>query len=505
MHPKDHIKVLGVILDSRLKYREHIARAASKGLNAAMELKRLKGLSAATSRQLFTATVAPVVDYASNVWMHACRKKLAGPVNRIQKAGAQAIVGTFFSAATSVVEAEAHIPSVHERHWRRAIKLWIDIHTLPDTNPLRRATDRIQRFYPAHRSPFHQVSRRMKDLSLNEIETIEPFALTPWDERVSTLSDDSVEGKAPAGWNIRLAVSSSARNGVVGVGGAMQGPLATQERTTQLTFSFTIGPRTEQSPYSGQLAAIEYGLRRLPPTRNRMVVVTTNSKAVMLTLKNPKRKSGQEHVKHIYENIARLRERGNKVLIVWTPACTENGLISRAKHEAREASREGTAPRGRFPMMLSTVSNMERRKLRGERCIAENVGEYSKAVDAALPGKHTRQLYDKLSWEERSALAQLRTDMSKLNNSLYRIKATASDICACGRERETVAHFLFRCNRWAQHRTEMLNCTDTKRGNTSFFLGGKEPSDKSNWEPDMKAVQATIRFVTATGRFSKSA
>jgi hypothetical protein len=56
--PRDHVKILGVLMDTRLKYKEHIARAASKGLEAAMELRRLRGLSPATARQLFTSTVA---------------------------------------------------------------------------------------------------------------------------------------------------------------------------------------------------------------------------------------------------------------------------------------------------------------------------------------------------------------------------------------------------------------------------------------------------------------
>jgi hypothetical protein len=39
VEPKDHVKILGVLMDVRLKYKEHIARAASKGLEAAMELQ----------------------------------------------------------------------------------------------------------------------------------------------------------------------------------------------------------------------------------------------------------------------------------------------------------------------------------------------------------------------------------------------------------------------------------------------------------------------------------
>ncbi|CRL30066.1 unnamed protein product [Penicillium camemberti] len=70
-------------MDTRLKYKEHIIRAASKGLEAAMELRRLWGLTPAVARQLFTSTVAPVVDYASNVWMYAYKDKAIGPINRV--------------------------------------------------------------------------------------------------------------------------------------------------------------------------------------------------------------------------------------------------------------------------------------------------------------------------------------------------------------------------------------------------------------------------------------
>ncbi|KAL2125755.1 hypothetical protein VTI74DRAFT_2849 [Chaetomium olivicolor] len=47
-----------------------------------MQLKRLRGLSPHTARQLFTTMVALAVDYASNVWMHECNWKAMPAVNR---------------------------------------------------------------------------------------------------------------------------------------------------------------------------------------------------------------------------------------------------------------------------------------------------------------------------------------------------------------------------------------------------------------------------------------
>ena len=54
-------------MDLELQYRSHIADIAAKGLNAALALKRLKAIPPASARQLFNATVVPIVDYASNV------------------------------------------------------------------------------------------------------------------------------------------------------------------------------------------------------------------------------------------------------------------------------------------------------------------------------------------------------------------------------------------------------------------------------------------------------
>ncbi|OAQ57981.1 reverse transcriptase [Purpureocillium lilacinum] len=107
--PTSSAKILGVIMDSELRYKEHMARAAAKGLSAAMDLRRLRMASPRMARQLFVATVAPTVDYASNVWSHTCGLREAAWLDKAQRVGAQAITGTFRTVATAVAEAEASI------------------------------------------------------------------------------------------------------------------------------------------------------------------------------------------------------------------------------------------------------------------------------------------------------------------------------------------------------------------------------------------------------------
>jgi hypothetical protein len=208
-------------MDTRLKYKTHIARAASKGLEAAIELKQLRGLSPSTARQLFTSTIAPVVDYASNIWMHAFKDKASGPINQVQQVGAQAIVGTFLTIATSVAEAEAHITSAQSRFWKQVVKMWMDIHTLPETNPLRRNTDHIRKFQRFHCSLLYQVVDILKNIKIEILETINLFILAPWEEQLQTKIGETLESQTEAGGSMQITVSSSAWNEVVGFGGVI--------------------------------------------------------------------------------------------------------------------------------------------------------------------------------------------------------------------------------------------------------------------------------------------
>ena len=124
-------------------------------------------------------------------------------------------------------------------------------------------------------------------------------------------------------------------------------------------------------------------------------------------------------------------------------------------------------------------------------------------MDAALPGKHTRSLYDGLKRSEASTLAQLRTGMARLNGYLHRIGAAESNICPCGVAKETVKHFIFLCSKWDSHRRQLLRQIGNITGFISTALGGKAESDPQTWKPDLNIVRTTIAYALATGRLSQ--
>jgi hypothetical protein len=220
----------------------------------------------------------------------------------------------------------------------------------------------------------------------------------------------------------------------------------------------------------------------------------------MLTILQPRQPAGQEYIRCTYDAIETLKERGNKISIRWLPSDDENELLHRAKEEARRMTKEGSVPQAQFPATRSTTLNLAKSSLPANNTLPEKVGKFSKRIDKALPGKHTKKLYDSLTRREASVLAQMRTGMARLNTYLHRIRAAASVQYACRCAPETIEHFLFTCIRWTAQRMILLQAINTYMGNLSYFLRGKAVTDGEDWTPDLRAVKAAIKFAITTGR-----
>ena len=176
------MKILGVIMDLQLRFKTHIKKTSSKGLKAALALKRMHALTSASARQLFNATVAPVVDYASAIWMHAVGPATTKTIRQIQKLGGQTITEAFSSVACAIAEAEAYIRPVKARQWDKALKLLIDLFTLPAQHPLSRlATRPCSKF----KSPLQRISEGFQGIRQAELEKIEPYVIAPWEPKIT--------------------------------------------------------------------------------------------------------------------------------------------------------------------------------------------------------------------------------------------------------------------------------------------------------------------------------
>jgi hypothetical protein len=504
MLPTPQAKILGVVMDSALRYRTHISRIATKGLKAALALKRLRMLSPRSARQLFNATVAPVLDYASNVWMHAVNESAMAVLGRAQKIGACAITGAFHTVALAVAEAEAYVRPIYQRHFDKATKLYIAIRTFPETHPLRKLQMRIFRRFT---SPLQRIAQSHQPLP--KLETIQPFSIPPWSKRIdATIQPDRQEAArmAAAAQGILVATSASEKKGIVRAGGVICDTTNTRppDKPPMATYTVTLGTRDRFNIYFAEIIAVAKALQNLStlpsPLTNRTITILSSNLSLLQVIRNPTQQSGQSYLCQIYTATHRLAEAGNLVLAMWTPAHEDISLMEKAKATARQAVNPPTQMEDTTPSAMATVLSLAKNDLRLKPI--EKVGVYTKKFDTALPGKHTSCLYNAFKRTEAATLAQLRTGMSRLNAYLYRINATESDLCACGQAKETVDHFLFRCTQWNEQRRVLLRHNTTRSGSLSFFLGGKAASDPESWKPNLPAVRATVQYAIATGRLA---
>ncbi|KAH7460569.1 hypothetical protein FOMA001_g19559 [Fusarium oxysporum f. sp. matthiolae] len=503
--PKRKAKILGVIMDAGLRFKKHMAEAATRGLTAAMCLRRLRMLSPRTARQLFTATVAPAMDYASVVWSHARNERALSWFNRAQKIGARAITGAFRTVATAVMEAEANIQTVCERHAQAGMRMYINIKTVPKTHPLAALKVSASRRYM---SPLKKLALAYEGSGTERMETIEAYAVPPWYNRVPLVCEADREAAKMAAKNVNdivIATSASDRGGLVGMGGIVAQRSPGQTDRIVARYSATLGSRDDQNPYTAELEAIAMALRCMPDgLQCRELTVLSSSQSSLKAIARPQQQSGQTSIRQIYEHIERLRKGNNRVKMIWVPSRDDDLSMSReAKRQAKKATRAGCTPQSLPYQARSTRLRLAVSQLHQQRKLPSNVGNYSKRIDRALPGKHTQALYDICKRREAGVLSQLRTGMAKINSYLNKIGAAESDMCECGYGPETMEHFLFRCTRWEVEREAMRRVGQNMMGNLSFFLGGKSASDGAKWRPNLEAVRATVKFAMATGRLSQ--
>ncbi|KAM5527229.1 hypothetical protein FOXYSP1_20498 [Fusarium oxysporum f. sp. phaseoli] len=439
------------------------------------------------------------MDYASVVWSHARNERALSWFNRAQKIGARAITGAFRTVATAVMEAEANIQTVCERHAQAGTRMYINIKTVPKTHPLAALKVSASRRYT---SPLKKLALAYEGSGTERMETIEAYAVPPWHNRVPLVCEADRGAAKIAAKNVNdivIATSASDRGGLVGMGGIVAQRSPGQTDRIVARYSATLGSRDDQNPYTAELEALAMALRCMPDgLQCRELTVLSSSQSSLKAIARPQQQSGQISIRQIYEHIERLRKGNNRVKMIWVPSrCDDLSMSREAKRQAKKATRAGCTPQSLPYQAHSTRLRLAVSQLHQQRKLPNNVGNYSKRIDRALPGKHTQALYDICKRREAGVLSQLRTGMARINSHLNKIGAAESDMCECGCGPETMEHFLFRCTRWEAEREAMRRVGQNMMGNLSFFLGGKSASDGAKWRPNLEAVRATVKFAMA--------
>src|SRR5438477_49296 len=363
------------------------------------------------------------------------------------------------------------------------------------------------------KSPLQKIAQTFEKLDLSKVETVTPFCIPPWQERpVVYIPEDRDKAAELAKNHAGLAVftDASSRNGLVGIGIAWA-------PDPNLVHSRTIGSDQDLNTYYAELFAIHEAIMGVKCTLDRLPIqpaaltIFSDCQAALRSLGRPAQQSGQSLIRKIANEINEISKR-HWIALQWVPGHAKVKGNEMANDMARLATRKGETLPPQTIRLRTTVFKDSLRVIKSHRSFDTRFGRATREMDKALPGKHTRTLYDRLNREEASILSQLRTANCRLNAYLARIGVVESNICSCGREAETVYHYLFRCNKWATFRDNMNRVAGDRAGDLSYFLGGWSgkksvngnyiDGDMQRWKPNMDAIKATIAFAKATCRLS---
>src|SRR6266487_5746908 len=115
---KSIVKWLGIWLDSKLNFKEHVEKMVAQATRIFHQIKRLsnieRGLSFQAIRQLYIACIILIADYGVPIWWNN-QKSLLEKFQRLQNAVLRTILGAFKTSLIKVMEIEAAVSSPRVR------------------------------------------------------------------------------------------------------------------------------------------------------------------------------------------------------------------------------------------------------------------------------------------------------------------------------------------------------------------------------------------------------
>ena len=523
IQPSESAKYLGIIVDRRLAWSEHVEAAIAKGTAAMLAVGRLSrptfGLPHRYARQLFQAVVCPKLEYGLPVWYTpVCRTPgarrasgsvgIARRIGRVQRIAGLMITGAFKTTATVFLDFHSDLLPTELRLNRSIHRAAARLATLPVSHPLYPAIRRCSSSYPRfHRSPLHELFHSFPDLRL----------LRPVCDSPSPPSDRSLEvvvGTSKQQASAQMAAALASRDTVVFVHGCTSGnnmgaaAVAARRDGGRVSVRASLGLAGNRQVHDGALAALTLGLGAIMgcPRVTRACLLVPDRAAATALSTQPDHPLTRLFLTRLH-SITRRARSSLRVRVIWAPD-GHGGALEHARCQARDdAALAAEGYESPVSTILPAATLAALHSLGVQRAVllrryeefvqaqwktqweASPQGRrYQRAIDPAPPGGNAAKAYRGLSRRQCSILTQLRSGHVGLNCFLARIGAVDSPLCAVCRVPESVSHYLLTCRRYLAPRHTLRSAVSG-------------PLSLRSTLGNPKARTAVLDFVAATGRF----
>lgn len=512
IEPSATAKLLGVVCDQELRWKEHVQQAVNRATKVNIALAGLRHLRPGQMRQVYQACVTPIMDYASTVWHNPLKdKRHLRVLDTVQRSALIRILSAFRTVATATVEVETYTLPTHLRLKQRAQRVIVNLCTLPRDHPIQdvisRARRRRDNVGSQPRFPLAESMKTMRLEQLDGLETIDPKPMAPWKPpgflEIDIEPDrEKAKDKATAlqaSSNMVVFSDASGQNNQLGAATVILDHNKDVVESRQLS----IGSMANWSVYAAELIGIFYAIslvlkivssRPRTPTTSQQepATILCDSMSALQAIRNPGNKSGQRIIHANLQAAAELKARGIPLRLQWIPGhCDDPGNDAADKLARMAVGLDKMHP---FPRLVSQERASIRKQILKEwehewkTC---KKGSHLRRIDPKLPAIRTRRLYDSLPRNQAYLLTQLRTGHCWLAPYGKLHGHREDDKCECG-AKETVTHVLLDCSKLRIPRQKLRRELGEAFGDIPAMLGGKGETSH---------VKAVLDFAEASQRF----
>ena len=510
VEPKDTIKWLGIHIDNRLSFKEHIATRVSQARKAFYRLGRLanieRGLSPKAVRQLYLACVTSVADYGSQIYWKN-QSYATSLLQSLHNLACRKIIGVFRTSPSLPTSIESGLTSPAIRLNTNNRKYASRAHQLSSNHPIQKAitritnTDKASYKKPNQHRQLYTIVKSIPERDNNSVEKIIPYRFRPWESLnyKVTVSKKSKEEEAIAhadyilsrsGDNFTAIYSDASQHDKgIGIGVGVVAYSSTHEET----FSQKTNIGCSQLVYNGELEGIAQAFEHAATVaqEGQEIYVYADNQAAIYRLNNLSDNPGQQWLLRCIRAAKRITTKKASIHLQWAPGHNDVKGNEKADTLAKEAAKERptTSTIASLAYLGTEINKIQK---------TEQLMEYKRYTDRPTKNRNSYSRIFKLNThttikvpkgtprEISSAFYSLKLGHGYFNSYLKRFNKRDCNLCICYKP-QTPQHLLLDCKQYKTHQNTLKESIPHRPITLPLLLQTKT------------GIKATLAFIASTG------
>ena len=510
VEPKDTIKWLGIHIDNRLSFKEHIATRVSQARKAFYRLGRLanieRGLSPKAVRQLYLACVTSVADYGSQIYWKN-QSYATSLLQSLHNLACRKIIGVFRTSPSLPTSIESGLTSPAIRLNTNNRKYASRAHQLSSNYPIQKAitritnTDKASYKKPNQHRQLYTIVKSIPERDNNSVEKIIPYRFRPWESLnyKVTVSKKSKEEEAIAhadyilsrsGDNFTAIYSDASQHDKgIGIGVGVVAYSSTHEET----FSQKTNIGCSQLVYNGELEGIAQAFEHAATVaqEGQEIYVYADNQAAIYRLNNLSDNPGQQWLLRCIRAAKRITTKKASIHLQWAPGHNDVKGNEKADTLAKEAAKERptTSTTASLAYLGTEINKIQK---------TEQLMEYKRYTDRPTKNRNSYSRIFKLNThttikvpkgtprEISSAFYSLKLGHGYFNSYLKRFNKRDCNLCICYKP-QTPQHLLLDCKQYKTHQNTLKESIPHRPITLPLLLQTKT------------GIKATLAFIASTG------